>query len=474
MGVTLGKQKKQTNQQKAVQTFRRAAFTVAAFKKTSTRQQETQPTINVQGPTNELIENSTLLKNEIENDIVVHDIKDSVNGNTIYLGKSTASLVSNKSGSSRTIVYRDTSNAWAALRDGQSPNPDEIPSTELTMISSSLGGHKTVERRKISSNDKPIYNSSELPELASKTGEHEQLEFSIPYEPPGGWKYGKVRNDRNCSVCNKFSGGELFPCRICTKVFHAPCLRRSGHIQDSASLQQFKRANMNIGWSCHDCESLNNLLDEEDMFELMDSFEKCDVDSDAEISVEEFLKYKRNLIKENEGREMTADEEDDELVLFRAIDTDMTGSLTWWEFLNHESVRHLASLPKLHLVNLLAPKEIQRARETFRAFDTDGDGSITDYEAKRAYKRWYSNFISDPETMVPRQKSRISSAVSMTNSIDLSRHVSSNTRMLMSADEDDSGTVSWEEYLNEQALYIIAARPNVGPIELKKKPFSKV
>ncbi|XP_033108240.1 PHD finger protein 24-like [Anneissia japonica] len=471
MGVTLGKQKKTTNQQKAVQTFRRAAFTVAAFKKASTA---TQPTINIE----DIVDSSNKTNNDnhhlcgspIESDITINNLDSNEKRNRIYLGGSTASL-SRKAEISRSFVFRDTSDAWAALRDGHSPNPDEIPSTELAMVNSTLGGHKTVERRKISSvNDN--YSSS-LPDLSRVSdNQNNETTFCIPYEPKEGWNY-KVRNDRHCSVCNKSSGGELFPCRICTKVFHEACLRRSGHIQDSSSLQQFKLANTNIGWSCHDCESLNNLLDEEDMFELMDSFEKCDVDSDAEISVEEFLKYKRNVIKETEGREMTADEEDDELVLFRAIDTDMTGSLTWWEFLNHESIRHLASLSKLHLVKLLSQKEIQRARETFHAFDTDGDGTITDYEAKRAYKRWYSNFISDPEDMVPRQKKRISSAISVTNSIDLSRHVSSNARMLMSADEDDSGAVSWEEYLKEQALYVIAARPNVGPIELKNKPFTK-
>ena len=52
-------------------------------------------------------------------------------------------------------------------------------------------------------------------------------------------------------------------------------------------------------------------------------------------------------------------------------------------------------------MKLLSEKEIMKARQNFRAFDTDLDGSITEYEAKRAYKKWYANFITDPSDMSP-------------------------------------------------------------------------
>ena len=57
-----------------------------------------------------------------------------------------------------------------------------------------------------------------------------------------------------------------------------------------------------------------------------------------------------------------------------------------------------------HLVRLLTTKEINKARDNFRAFDTDLDGSITEYEARRAYKRWYGNFVQDPADLTPSER----------------------------------------------------------------------
>ena len=50
---------------------------------------------------------------------------------------------------------------------------------------------------------------------------------------------------------------------------------------------------------------------------------------------------------------------------------------------------------------MLKPKEIQQLRTNFEVFDTDGDGCVTEYEARRAFKNWFTKFVEDPNEMSP-------------------------------------------------------------------------
>ena len=64
----------------------------------------------------------------------------------------------------------------------------------------------------------------------------------------------------------------------------------------------------------------------------------------------------------------------------------------------------LFASPQKNLAKKLSEKEVHRARENFRAFDTDGDGVITEFEARRAFRSWYSLFVPDPSEMSLRDR----------------------------------------------------------------------
>ena len=81
---------------------------------------------------------------------------------------------------SRTIVYRDTTDAWAALMSGTVPEITTT-NTEFTMVDSALGGYKAVERV-----------SEDMEKTLMHGYQKENFTFDIPYEPPGGWDSIKV------------------------------------------------------------------------------------------------------------------------------------------------------------------------------------------------------------------------------------------------------------------------------------------
>ncbi|XP_072173278.1 PHD finger protein 24-like [Diadema setosum] len=376
-----------------------------------------------------------------------------------------------------TLVYKDTTDAWAALREGLVlDNIEEIPDTEISVVDSTLGGYKTVEKTRGAAGTQ---HGSDTDPVSGKDSYHnrgevslEEQNFVIPFADgtePDGWKE-KIEPQSKCALCNAFTGHDTYPCRICNQVFHEDCLRRRGKVNDSEGLKALRSANTNIGWSCPECENIGRLLSDDEMFELMEVFERCDVDSDATISVEEFIEYRQLVVKDHEDRNLTEDEIEEERRHFKAMDTDHTGSLSWWEFLNHETIRRLATRSKVSLVMMLQPKEIQRLRTNFATFDTDGDGCVTEFEARRAFKNWFSKFMEDPAHMSPSAQRRIGSQASLKMSTEFASHVNTNAGMLMDADKDRSGCVSWEEYLMEQALYTLAVRPNIGPVKINKRP----
>ena len=69
------------------------------------------------------------------------------------------------------------------------------------------------------------------------------------------------------------------------------------------------------------------------------------------------------VVKEREDRDLTPLEEEDEAIQFRAMDTDRTGTLSWWEFLNHESLRRLASKPQVYKESISKFLIVREARQ---------------------------------------------------------------------------------------------------------------
>ena len=46
-------------------------------------------------------------------------------------------------------------------------------------------------------------------------------------------------------------------------------------------------------------------------------------------------------------------------------------------------------------MDLLTEKEVIMAKAVFQALDENEDGTITEWEAKRMFKKWYNRFSSD-------------------------------------------------------------------------------
>ncbi|XP_064625182.1 PHD finger protein 24-like isoform X2 [Lineus longissimus] len=317
------------------------------------------------------------------------------------------------------MSFTDTAKAWEELRAGSTPQPGQ----GLTKTTLTIEDFKKIKRQKTVDID-------------------ENDTFDIPYQ-----QQDKVQSDKLCHVCSVYTGSETYPCRICTRVYHESCLRTIGHCQDTVSTAQLLRAKEIVGWSCPNCDTLNNLLTEEEMEELMDTFDKLDLNRDTSVSLEEFLTFKKRQYLEEVCEEIDSDTLENMKREFRIMDADRTGTLDWWEFLNYESVKMLEKRSKVALVRLLSPKEVERIRETFTAFDTDCDGEITTSEATKAY------YKCDPAAK---------------GNMDIARMVIQSVKNLMTtADGEACGTISWEDYVYDQVLYVLAARPNDSNLHTK-------
>lgn len=68
----------------------------------------------------------------------------------------------------------------------------------------------------------------------------------FPPQPP---------SDEMCDVCEVWTADDLYPCRICTRVFHDGCLRELGYLRAEALQEMRDMAHSATGWSCYYCVS---------------------------------------------------------------------------------------------------------------------------------------------------------------------------------------------------------------------------
>ncbi|XP_064604363.1 PHD finger protein 24-like [Liolophura sinensis] len=288
----------------------------------------------------------------------------------------------------RCLTITDTSAAWEALRRGHVSEVKDLP-------------RKTV-----------IFSNIQ-PEVLGET--EGGVDCCIP-------RYSDVEivNDDLCSICGVYTYDDLYPCRVCTRVYHSSCLQVYFRCdEDGACFRQVDKAIRSVtGWSCFKCDDLASLLTEDDMLTLTQAFDHCDTNQDSRVTMEEYVKYKRKAFREKTGSSLSVTEEEDERYKFALLAGGTGASVTWWTFLNNEALKMLSKRPKHELVKLLSEKEIQRARETFRFLDRDDNGAISYPEAAEAFNIWYRNFYQDR-------------------------------------------TVTWEDYLMDQTLLFLAVRPNL-------------
>ncbi|XP_051875492.1 PHD finger protein 24 [Pristis pectinata] len=323
--------------------------------------------------------------------------------------------------------------AWERLRDGKGIEPEELEWGNL--------------------GTPPAYTRPKR-----QLGDDQSLDIKLQERE-------EVTNDEMCDICEVWTANELYPCRICTRVFHDGCLRRMAQLSPS-SIQELKEtAHTAVGWSCQYCDNVNLLLTEEEMFSLKEIFRQCRIIPESCLTSDDFLHYKHSMHKQLFDEQM--DEEKEELALsqFSGLDDDRKGEVEWADFLYHESLLVLQRFRSQNsLLRLLTPKEREKARSVFLSLDQKQDGLITAGECHRAQHSWFHKNSKDSQ----------SCSVSISHVGPISESSPANKgrgrlpdRSLLCKDQEESRSVTWKTFLKENAIYILAARPNSAAVHLR-------
>ncbi|XP_048706208.2 PHD finger protein 24 isoform X1 [Caretta caretta] len=276
----------------------------------------------------------------------------------------------------------------------------------------------------------------------------------------------QVSSDEMCEICEVWTAESLFPCRVCTRVYHDGCLRRMGFLHNSSAVEVTETAHTETGWSCYYCDNLNLLLTEEEMYSLMETFQQCKIIPETCLMQDRFLHYKHLVHQRHLDRPMSEEQEERAALQFSALDPDKKGHVEWPDFLSHESIVLLQKLrPQNSLLRLLTAKERERARATFLPLNQDGQGLISEGECRKAQHAWFRKHQKE----APSCNVSISHVGPMSESSPASSGSSQSQEktLLGTEQEESSRLVDWPTFLKESVIYILAARPNSAAIHLK-------
>ncbi|XP_010013922.1 PREDICTED: protein KIAA1045 homolog, partial [Nestor notabilis] len=155
-------------------------------------------------------------------------------------------------------------------------------------------------------------------------------------EPPDiSLQREQVQNDEMCEICEVWTAESLFPCRVCSRVYHDGCLRRMGYLQNDSAVEVTETAHTETGWSCYYCDNLNLLLTDEEMYSLMETMKQCKIIPETSLSLDDFLHYKHLVHKQQFEQPMAEAQEEQATLQFSALDPDKKGHVEWHDFLSH-------------------------------------------------------------------------------------------------------------------------------------------
>ncbi|XP_058473500.1 PHD finger protein 24 isoform X2 [Solea solea] len=314
--------------------------------------------------------------------------------------------------------------AWSRLRDGKGVEPEDLDKTHQ------LTPPAFVRPKREADDDQPV-----------------EVELEKKEQPP---------RDEMCDVCEVWTADDLFPCRICTRVFHDGCLRELGYLRAEALQEMRDTAHTVPGWSCYYCDNLNLLLTEEEMYSMMETFKQCKIIPESCLVSDELLQYRHFVSKLQFDKDLTDEQEEEVLGQFAALDPEKKGHIEWSDFLYFES---LAMLRKFRtensMVRLLTAKERDKARSVFLGLHLDKDGMITRAECRQAQQSWFHNLNKDSQSC--------NVSISQVGPICESSPGSSGSEKSKTG---DSRPVTWADFLRESAIYILAARPNSSAMHI--------
>ncbi|XP_026517094.1 PHD finger protein 24 [Terrapene carolina triunguis] len=111
---------------------------------------------------------------------------------------------------------------------------------------------------------------------------------------------GRVSSDEMCEICEVWTAESLFPCRVCTRVYHDGCLRRMGFLHNSSSVEVTETAHTETGWSCYYCNSLLRLLTAKERERARAAFLPLHQDSQGLISQSECRKAQHTWFRKHQ------------------------------------------------------------------------------------------------------------------------------------------------------------------------------
>uniref|UniRef100_A0AAY4B467 EF-hand domain-containing protein n=2 Tax=Denticeps clupeoides TaxID=299321 RepID=A0AAY4B467_9TELE len=316
--------------------------------------------------------------------------------------------------------------AWSRLRDGKGVEPEDLKKAHQLIPPAFIRPKRDIN------DDQPV-----------------EVKLD-PREQPA--------NDEMCEVCEVWTADDLFPCRTCTRVFHDGCLREMGYLNADALQEMRETAHTTTGWSCYYCDNVNLLLTEEEMYSLMETFKQCKIIPESCLVSDELLQYRHFVCKQLFEKDLTDEQEEEVLAQFAALDPEKRGQIEWSDFLYHETLSVLGKFrTENSLVRLLTAKERDRARSVFQSLDQDKDGIITSGETRRAQQSWFQKLSKESQSC--------NVSISHVGPISESSPASSSSEK--SRDKDDNRPVTWDAFLRDSAIYVLAARPNSSAMHIR-------
>ncbi|XP_028319253.1 PHD finger protein 24 isoform X2 [Gouania willdenowi] len=315
--------------------------------------------------------------------------------------------------------------AWSRLRDGKGVEPEDLDKSHQ------LTPPAFVRPKREADDDQPV-----------------EVELETKEQP---------RSDEMCDVCEVWTADDLYPCRICTRVFHDGCLSGLGYLRAEALQEMRDTAHTVTGWSCYYCDNLNLLLTEEEMYSLMETFKQCKIIPESCLVSDELLQYRHFVSKQQFDKDLTDEQEEEVLSQFTALDPEKKGHIEWSDFLYFESLVVLRTFrTENSLVRLLTAKERDKARTVFQGLTEDKDGVITKADCRQAQQSWFHKLNKDSQFC--------NVSISHVGPICESSPASSGSER---SKTDETRPVTWADFLKESAIYILAARPNSSAMHIR-------
>ncbi|XP_075935999.1 PHD finger protein 24 [Anarhichas minor] len=346
----------------------------------------------------------------------------------------------NNAGPSTSAPARDeckvNQESWSRLRDGKGVEPEDLDKSHQ------LTPPAFVRPKREADDDQPV-----------------EVELKKKEQPP---------NDEMCDVCEVWTADDLYPCRICTRMFHDGCLRELGYLRAEALQEMRDTAHTVTGWSCYYCDNLNLLLTEEEMYSLMETFKQCKIIPESCLVSDELLQYRHYASKQLFDKDLTDEQEEEVLAQFAALDPEKKGHVEWFDFLYFESLTVLRKFRSENsMLRLLTAKERNNARSVFLGLDLDEDGVITRAECRQAQQSWFHKLNKDSQSCNVRLMglcSPMNCGISHVGPMCESSPASSGSER---SKTDDSRPVTWADFLKESAIYLLAARPNSSAMHIR-------